>query len=125
MIAGGSFSGLCGAEITLLRSCWVRMPPESEPTIRTMTLGERDDSHLAMVPDLYLPGTLPWHAFRAILQSWPDALQSSWPKVAAAYVDAHFVACRAVPEPFIRRRRYDLTQALLNEIGDLAAGGWA
>jgi hypothetical protein len=88
-------------------------------------LGERCDATFALVPDLHLPGTLPWHAFRAILAAWPDALTSNWNKVAVAYVDAHYVPNKHLTEEMQRRRRHDLTEAILTEIKALHVGGWA
>ena len=98
-------------------------PPQ--PYIKaSRSLGERADEPLSLVPDLKLPGTLPWHAFRAILQGWEAASQSQWVRIAADYVDEHLVTCQGLPEPLARRRRHDVTQALLGEILDLAQGGW-
>lgn len=98
--------------------------PSPGPCRQPVPLAERHNRPFALVPDLKLPGTLPWHAFRAILAAWDAALASDWHRVASDYVALHFVPCQALHESQRRQRRQDVEDALHHEILELAEGGW-
>lgn len=89
-----------------------------------LSLAQRANRPSALIPDLYLPGTLPWHAFRAILGNWPASLASAWPQVAKDYVALHHRATDGWPEILVLQRRLEIEDALLAEILRLAEGGW-
>lgn len=96
------------------------MEPPPRPS-----LAERANRPSALIPDLYLPGTLPWHAFRAIVASWPASMASGWPHVARDYVAAHFRPMEGWPDALAQRRRVEVEEALLAELLSLAGGGWS